>query len=408
MLQRPLSTRAWALPVFLALPCLPVMAQVVPDEGHPFQWRAAYGQQQDSNLFRLAPGADSLALLGRSGTDETVNTSTLGANLHTRQSLQTIDLDVSVVDSQYQHYGYLNNTATNYTASWGWELSPHVTGHLTSNRAETLNSFTDYANFGQRNKRTDTHSGVDMDYALGASWHWTGGFSTARQDNEQALYAGGDFTSQTTATGVRFTPGTGNTVSFSVRATNGNYFNQTVPSNDAIDNTYNELDQLFDAQWTSDDGSQLALELMPFQRTQPNYPQRNYNGVNGGINASWNATSETTLSASLRHDVSSYATANTNYNTTDTLTLGGNYAIYSRSVISLQQQWAQIDYLQLAGAAIGPDRQDTLLTTTLALNWQPRDHVAISTSLQSLSRSTNANNLDYQATVFFINATLTY
>ena len=383
-------------------------AQTTPDASNPFQLRAAYAEQQDSNLFRLPPGANSLTLTGRSSTDETVDISTLGANLHTRQSLQVIDLDVSVVSSQYQHFGYLNYTATNYNASWGWELTPDWTGHLTSSRAETLNNFTDYAGFGQRNKRTDTASGVDLDYAVGASWHWTLALVTARQANEQALYAGGDFTSQSQSTGLRYTPSSANSASFTLRASTGNYFNQSVPSSSLIDNTYSELDQLFNVQWTSDDGTQLTAELMPFQRTQPNYPQRNYNGVNTSLSGNWNATAKINLNAAVRHTVSSYATANTNYSTTDTLVLGSGYVLNSRSVISLQQQWDQIDYVQLTGAALGADRQDTLLTTTLAWNWQPRDHVSVSTSLQGVSRSTNANNLDYRATVFFVNATFTY
>ena len=390
-----------------ALPGM-VWGQAAPSDATPLQWRASVAAQQDSNLFRLPPGANSVALTGRSGTDETVTSDTLGASFHTRQSLQTIDLDVSVVDSQYQHYGYLNYTGTNYTANWAWELTPYLRGGLNSTRAETLNSFTDYAGFGQRNKRTDTASGFTLDYAAAASWHVTSGLSTSRQSNEQALYAGGDFTSHSESVGLRYTPSTGNTVSYMVRTSTGNYFNQTLPSPSAIDNTYSELDQVVDAQWTSDDGSQVLLELMPFQRTQPNYPQRNYSGVNTSATVQWSPTARTSLTANLAHQISSYATATSNYSTTDTATLGATYGLNTRSSLSLQQQWSQVDYVQLDGLASGPDRRDTLLTTSLTLNWQPRDHLAVSTSVQSLSRSTNAANLDYQATVFFINATFTY
>ena len=398
-----LTRTAWTA---LALACAAPAAWA--QNTDPLQVRAGFSQSSNSNLFLLPASANPQLVVGSSDASDVTNTSTLGATLHTQQSLQTFDLDMSVVNAQYQKFSYLGYTGANYNGGWSWAFTPHLTGHLTSTRQENLNSFTDTSSFGLRNKRVDTSSNLDADYELGASWHLIAGVLTTRETNEQALLAGGDFTNNGTNTGVRYDPGTGSTLSYTLRSLTGNYFNQTPTSPSGIDSNYTELDQVFEANWSGGDGHNVIVQLIPFTRTQPNDPARNFSGVNSSVTYNWVATGKTSLSAAYQHNLGSYITATSNYSSTDSVTLGPIWQISAKTFLKLQGQWTQTDYQQLAALATGPDRIDNTRDTVLSLTWTPTDRLTISTSLEDTSRSSNIANVDYQSTIISLNATFTY
>ena len=62
------------------------------------------------------------------------------------------------------------------------------------------------------------------------------------------------------------------------------------------------------------------------------------------------------------------------------------------------------------GRAVGlsSNRQDITRDTSLSVNWQAHDQLALSASLQTASRGVNQAGLDYDSTMLFITAQLTY
>ncbi|MDO9165411.1 MAG: putative exosortase B-associated extracellular polysaccharide biosynthesis transporter EpsL, partial [Rhodoferax sp.] len=136
--------RSWLTPTLLIVfSAAPALAQVE----DTFKLSAAYSQQTDSNLFRLPADANVTALIGKSSAAEQISITSLGLNVNKAYSLQRFELNLNLIDYQYQNFSYLSFAAHNYSAAWRWALTPRLHGNFTSERKETLNSFSDYQGF---------------------------------------------------------------------------------------------------------------------------------------------------------------------------------------------------------------------------------------------------------------------
>jgi len=373
----------------------------------PVVLTAGYTVQTDSNLFRLPSNANTQALIGKDSAAEQIGVTTVGFGLNTYQSLQKFEFDLNLVDYKYQNFNYLSFTASNYNAAWRWALTPALTGSFTSSRKETLNSFSDYTSYNQRNQRIDTSTGVNAEYQLDGTWRLLGGLSTARQANQQAVLAGSDYTSNSANAGVKYAFASGSSVTYQARLGNGNYLNRTVPNAGQFDDNFKQLDNDLRLRWALGGNSSAELYLTHINRTHPTYGQRDYNGFNTGANLDWAISGKTALNVSFSHTLDTYATSNSNYSQTDKLSVGPVWQFSPKAALRLRYDWAQRDYLGSPGATAST-RRDTTRDTSISINWQPYQQLAFSAALQGASRGSNQAGLDYDSTQLFFTAQLTY
>ena len=373
----------------------------------PVVLTAGYTVQTDSNLFRLPSSANTQALIGKDSAAEQIGVTTVGFGLNTYQSLQKFEFDLNLVDYKYQNFNYLSFTASNYNAAWRWALTPALTGSFTSSRKETLNSFSDYTSYNQRNQRIDTSTGVNAEYQLDGTWRLLGGLSTARQANQQAVLAGSDYTSNSANAGVKYAFASGSSVTYQARLGNGNYLNRTVPNAGQFDDNFKQLDNDLRLRWALGGNSSAELYLTHINRTHPTYGQRDYNGFNTGANLDWAISGKTALNVSFSHTLDAYATSNSNYSQADKLSVGPVWQFSPKAALRLRYDWAQRDYLGSPGATAST-RRDTTRDTSISINWQPYQQLAFSAALQGASRGSNQAGLDYDSTQLFFTAQLTY
>ena len=374
----------------------------------PLTLSAGYSVQTDSNLFRLPSSANLQNTIGKSSAAETIGVTTVGLGFNTRQSLQTLALNLNLVDYSYQNFSYLNFTANNYNASWEWAITPKVTGKFSTDRKETLNSFTDSTNVKQRNLRLDTTTRFDASYALDGPWRLIAGASTTRQENQAGLVTGSDFTTNAVDGGVRYQFATGSSLSYLMRTNKGSYLNRAVPNTGAFDDQYTQLDNDLRLRWLMGTGSTVNANLTHINRTHPRYGQRDYNGFNFGAGVDWALTGKTSLSTSISHTLDAYAASNSNYSGTDKISVSAGWQISPKVGLRLKNDWAQRSYLGSPSTTASSNRQDITRDTTLSVNWQAHEQLALSASLQQSSRGVNQANLDYDSTMLFFTAQLTY
>jgi exopolysaccharide biosynthesis operon protein EpsL len=374
----------------------------------PLTLSAGYSVQTDSNLFRLPSSTNLQNTIGKSSAAETIGVTTVGLGFNTRQSLQTLALNLNLVDYSYQNFSYLSFTANNYNAAWEWAVTPKFTGKLSTDRKETLNSFTDSTNVKQRNLRLDTTTRFDASYALDGPWRLIAGASTTRQENQAALVTGSDFTTNAVDGGVRYQFATGSSLSYLMRTNKGSYLNRTVPNADAFDDQYTQLDNDLRLRWLMGTGSTVNANLTHINRTHPRYGQRDYNGFNFGAGVDWALTGKTSLSTSISHTLDAYATSNSNYSGTDKISVSAGWQISPKVGLRLKNDWAQRSYLGSPSTTASSNRQDITRDTTLSVNWQAHEQLALSASLQQSSRGVNQANFDYDSTMLFFTAQLTY
>jgi exopolysaccharide biosynthesis operon protein EpsL len=383
---------------------LVLVPPVAAEEEKNLGFRVGYGIQTDSNLFRLPAGADTMALLGTRSASDRIDSTTLGLTLHTRQGLQSFKLDASVVDYRYRKFSHLDFTGTNYELIWLWALTPRLTGNLSSDRKQTLNSYTDYQGYSSRNERLDTRTQFDIAYEIDGPWRLLAGIARTRQSNQQALVAGGDFSSQSAQIGVRRVHASGSTLSFSVIASDGRYLNRTRSSQALLDDRYTQTDNDLRFHGVLGSASQLDAYLSYFDREHPHFPQRDFSGLNAGASLNWALSGKTTLAMSYARELGAYATSYANYSETNRITLSPVWRISVKTELGLRQTWTQVDFRDAPTGGSPNGRQDTGQDTTLFFNWHPREPWTLMASLQRQTRSSSIAGLDYESDMASVSA----
>ena len=371
---------------------------------------AAYMRQTDSNLFRLSDAnlANAQTLIGRPDASEQIGVTTLGLNLNKAYSLQRFELDLNLVDYNYQNFNYLSFTAKNVNAAWRWALTPRLTGNLTTERKETLNSFADYQGYNTRNVHTASNTGFDAVYEIVGPWRMLAGVSQASQNDQQVILAEGDTTSNSANLGARYVFASGSSFSYTARKTKGSYTNRVLSPTGLYDDGFSETDNEVKLSWQLSGKSSAAVLATQINRSHPNYAQRDYSGVNVGVNANWGITAKTALTAYWTRELASYQTSNTNFSQTDRLTLGPAWQITPKTVLRLRYSAAKLDYLGSPKGLAASPRTDTTTDTALSLDWQPNQRLTFSTSLLNAKRASNQVGFDYDSNMATLSAQYSY
>ena len=364
-----------------------------------FKFKADYNLVSDNNLFRLPAGA---------GASEQISVYGAGVSYRGAHSLQRFELDLALRENRYQHFSYLNHTAGNYNAAWRWSLTPRTHGTLSHEHSEALNSFADYQNLGSSNKRTNSHTRFDATHELSGPWRLVGGLSQLRQTNQQALSTEGDYSARAADVGVRYVFASGSSFTYSHKNTSASYLNRTLPSAGLLDDGYDQRDDELRAHWVITGKSTLDASAGHTSRTHPNYAQRNYSGVNANTSLRYSFSGKAALVAGLQRELSSYQSSSANYTRTDRLSLGPVWQISPKTVLRLNLQFTQRDYLGTPTGAVANPRHDTLRDATLALEWKPYNALTISTALQDARRRSNQAGLDYKASLITVTAQYAY
>jgi exopolysaccharide biosynthesis operon protein EpsL len=351
---------------------------------------------RDDNLFRLSSTRDPAAV-GLKQKSDTVTVGTLGLKLAKKVSLQTFELDASLVDYRYQTFDYLSFTATNYSAAWRWALTPRFHGNLTQSRAQSLNSFADYTGYNNRNMRTDEVTRFDGIFEFGP-WHLLAGAAETKRTNSQLFLEEGDSKLDTVEGGLRRVFSSGASISVVDRHGRGDYFKRPVPiASSLIDNGFDQNERELSVKWPITAKMRLDARAARLERKHDHYAARDYSGSVGSLNLNWDISAKTRLTASVAHELGSFQTSYSSYSQTDRVVISPLWQFGAKTGLRLRYDLARRDYLGAVAVTPYNGRSDTIRAASVALEWQPITALFLSASLQGDRRSSNIAGLDYES-----------
>jgi exopolysaccharide biosynthesis operon protein EpsL len=365
--------------------------------GDTFRINASYSLQTDSNLFRLPAGADTLALIGRSSAAEQISIASLGLRVNKAYSLQRVELDLSVSDYRYRHFSYLDFTSFNFGAAWRWSLTPRLRGNLVTGRKQSPNSFLDYQGYTLRNESTDSHFRFDGSYEIDGAWRLLAGAENSRQVNLLPVIAEGDTSAAAADIGLRYVFASGSTLSYGLKNASGKFLNRALQPATLLDDSYRQTDNALRLHWLINGMGTADVTAAYVVRTHPNTVQRDYSGLNTGVNLNWTVTGKSALAASWIRELASYQSDNANYSQTDRVSLGPVWQISPKAAIRLRYEVAIRNFLGSPTSAVASQRSDTTREATLSFDWQPYQRLNLGASLQSAKRTSNLAGLDFSS-----------
>lgn len=401
----PLHRRSWVAPALLVL-CSPVPAWAQDDA--PLRLKAGTSLRRDSNLFRLPAGADTVALVGKSSATEQIGVSSLSLAFSRTLSLQRFELSLGLVDSRYQNFNYLSFVARNYNTAWRWSLTPRLRGNLATEHKEFLASFSDFQDITQRNQRSETNTRLDALYEVDGTWRILTGVSEFTQTSQRSLAAQGDYTSRSADLGLSYAFASGSSLTHTLKQTTGKYLGNVRPSQDLVDDGFSQSGHELRLQWAINGNSTADISAAHISRTHPNYSQRDYSGLNTGINVNWRISGKSSLSMGWVRELSSYQSSSASYTRTDRISVGPVWQISPKTAVRMGYAFAVRDYLGSPTGLSTVRRSDTTRDATLSFDWQPSQYFTLSSSLQNASRASSLPGLDYNSSMAVFSAQFNY
>ena len=365
------------------------------DELDTFQLRAGVGKTYDNNLFRRASNEVS----------EQITITTLGAKIDKTYSLQRVVLDVNFVDSKYNVNDYLDFTAKNYNAAWYWSLTPEITGSLTSERTQSLNSFGDVRVTTQKNIRTMTMNQFRAQYSPHNVWALIAGFSQMTLANSESFTAISDFDAAGVDYGLMYQFPSGSNIKLLGHKRQGDFTKRPLDSVSAFDNGYteNEYEAILTAQ--EQGKSRLTARLGRLEREYDNFTIRNYSSYVGDASYDLQVTGKLKTTVSISRAIAPFEAVNSTYTLTDSIRGRVIYDFSSKIQAGINLSYGERDFTG-RGQFGSIDRLDKESSYGGFVRWNPIKNFGLSVNSIKSSRSSSISTFNFDDTLTSINVDL--
>lgn len=360
----------------------------------------------EDNLFRLSDSTNTLAVLGKSQRSDQVYTTNAGIKIDKAYSQQRFQLDATVLDNRYDTYSNLDYTAFNYRAAWLWHLSPYISGTLSADQQQVLNSFAD---FRQNTKSIQTNQNrvFNVDGWIGGGWHLLGGVSELRSRNSQSFTAVGDYVQTGGEVGVKYVFPSENSIALIQRASKGEFRDRVLNSFAQLDTGFDQTETEAQLKWRLTGKSAIDARLGYVDRQHDHFSSRDFDGATGRLAYNWTPTGKLRINTSVSRSLISYQEDINSYYVADTFSIGPIWQATAKTSLRARYDYSQRDYFG-AIVSIPERRKDDVQMFLLAADWKPTRMITVSGALQRETRNSNFNALDYDANSATISAQLLF
>lgn len=362
------------------------------DEQDPLNFIVGVSRLHDNNLFRSSTNERS----------ENITTAYAGIRLDKQYAQQRFKFDFTLTANRYQNFGILDFNAKDYKAAWLWTLTPYLTGIVSLDRKQTLNSFQDFQNnslVNIRNLNVRETQHFEADFSPHNVWHILGGFtrSTQKNSNNSSSFIGQDsYVSNSVDAGVRYNFRSGSTITAMSHLRRGEHRD--------FDDAYDEQEVETKFDWIISGKSRLNARAAYITRDDDR-SNMDYSGMEGGVDFSWSPTAKIKLILSAASSLSPYPTLNTSHTRNTSFGIKPLYALSSKITVNAHANIAKRSFLDDGGLP-NSDREDWSKSAGIGVDWMPLRSLSVGGNLERSSRNSNIDVYDYTDTTAGINANL--
>lgn len=360
-----------------------------PDGGDALQFHVDERLSYDDNLFRLPAAVAPATNDGNTERASQIRIDSVGFSWDKQYSLQRIHADARMEHHQYSNHGFLNFNSVNGSLAWNWSLTPHLTGVLSADRNQVLNSFSDFRNQASRNLRTNESRVASADYEIEGSWHvLVALLDYASVSDNKLLPVEDTFRSHGAQAGVKYILPSGSYLSYLERSERGEYPGQGGQSQALIDTEFTQRTHEILALWNFSEKTLFNARISNSERTHPNFSQRDFSGTAGRLDVTWKPTAKIGMVLSLGRDLTSYQTGYSNYIDSNALSITPTWIVSDKTQLKGRFSRSTRDY---RGEPFGSVtmRKDTINSAQLEFDWQAMRNIALAAMLQHDKRDSN-------------------
>ena len=396
----------------------------VANEGDVVNLSAAVTMMHDNNMFRLTPIANP-ANYGLDGRSDTITTTSVGLNLNKTFGRQQLIGNVSFADTSYKRNNYLDFLALNYDGKWLWAVGTRWTGDFSLDRAESLNTYSDYTttttNYRQRNVRLVENERFTANYWFHTSWAAFLGMSRTSVTNELAVLAESDSEASGFNYGLRFRPVSGNTIALRIKQLDGSYSNRPFNTVAQSDNGFSNNSVELDASWLVTGKTQMRSRLEYLERKHDHFASRDYSGWAGNLDFVYAATAKSSLTFGYKHGLEGFqgnyrearppfGLITSSYYELNELNIGARWAATDKISTSARLGYGKRSYHgEIAPLPAGVDqRQDKTTRAGIDIGYRPLRWFEMKAGMNYEKRNVNDDRFDYKDRTTFVSLSAQY
>ena len=385
-----------------------IVPSVQADADDTFNVYLATGIQNDSNLFRQSANEQS----------ETLQTTSLTLSLSKPYVQQRFSLDATLMNNSFSKNSYLDYLATNYNAAWNWALTHRLTGVVSATQTESQSSFVDFQVSGSQTRQNIARTNVNRltaEWRVKGGWQAIGGFSNTVLANTTGFQQQSAYELNSWEVGGKYIWPAGSFLQLLYRDGNGEYKGRQLigfnlipaPFNPQNDTAFRQTEAEARLSVPLTGKSSLSAVLANQAREHENFSQRDYAVNTGRLDYNWQPTGKLSLSSALRREAAAYQDVFSSYYIADGINFQPSWQISAKVVMRGSYDWQR---RQFKGALIAgqPEREDTLQSARLGIDWFPFRWATLSAGYQRDTRSSSKANLDFKADIVSLNARLSF
>ncbi len=380
------------------------------DEFDTFNVVAGSNYTHDSNVFKLPSGFQPAAT-GAERSDNILRNS-VGFRLDKKYSLQAFKVTFDHVETRYDNAKFLDFKGNNYSAAWFWSLTPRLTGLLSADRTVALVPFQDFRNSNSLNTtplqiiRTNEMKIFSLDYSPFGNWHLIGAYNKFTLENSITFLPETSFELDSIQGGFKYVFPSTSYISLTTKDSQGK--NQTINNASFVGKEFEEQQQELTGLWYLTGKSKILANIGHIERTDDSFDIRNFNGMFGGINYTWDITGKTTISMGVSRKLSAFQTQFDSYSVNDILFINPIWYATSKITVSANAQVGRRAYKGEGNLPSTANRVDDTVSYGIGVDWNPRSTIKVGLNLQRDERDSSQSNFDYSANVASINGQLTF
>lgn len=315
-------------------------------------------------------------------------------------SLQGFELSATLIDNSYRKFGTLDSQNSNYNAAWRWQLTPRLTGNVSSTRQQSQTDFAEFRGAGQ-NLRTTESRRANAEWNFMGGWTLGAGLTGTKQTNSQTFVEDAGNEQRAKDLLIRYAFPSGTSMSMTHSVSNGDYARAPDPltlSDSRFSDTREDLNLI----WPVSGKTRLTAGIGRISRKNENFGARDYAGRNGNLSLVWTATSKSNVTLTRVRSTDSWQDNSSSFSVRNSTTLAGNLQLAAKLSLgaSVGRETRTFDGFALVPAAFS--RIDKTGSEALSLNWSPMRSLTLMATLQQSRRNSTiagTNFKDRTATV---------
>lgn len=380
--------------------CQPALAQ----EQDRFGFWVAQALTRDDNVFRIAPGADELVLLGSPSRADDYLTTSAGIRFDVPVSQQRIEGRARADFHRYDRFEELDTNARDWSLVWHWQAGERFRGRLGHAGTRNLASLANVQGGLQTSTPNvlDTHRSLfEAKFGLTPRWRLTGGVSRHEDDNSAAEFAPSDATIDEYRAGVEYESRAANRWGLVLRRAYGDLPNPQVVGGLPVDNSYRHDGVEAFLEWVPRGHTRITLRTGPVRRAYDEFPGRDLDDWTWNAAVDWVPADQWQFTAAAGRDVSPWEQVNVGLVMAEGVRLSATWKPVDKLDLTLRWSGADREYLGEAATAQGltPVRRERVHSVGAQLDWRPVNRVTLEFSARYERRSSPIPLGDFRAAV---------